>query len=115
MNAVIDEAGRMLFLMIAGHAYADFALQDPFHSGAKYPGNKTGIPWPVGLMCHALIHGGIVALATGFWLLGVAETAAHAAIDGGKGRGWYGQTTDQILHIVCKIAWTIIAISVALH
>lgn len=115
MIDVIDEAGRMLFLMMAGHAYADFALQTPFHSAAKYPGNDHRYPWAVALACHSLIHGGIVALVTGLWWLGVAETAAHAAIDGGKGRGWYGQVTDQVLHITCKIAWMIIALRVALH
>ena len=107
---MIDDVGRMMFLMMAGHAYADFALQSPHHSRAKYPGNETGIPWTVGLGCHGLIHGGIVALVTGSWLLGVAETVAHAGIDGLKSRGWYGQTTDQFLHFACKIAWMIIAL-----
>lgn len=113
--AMFDEAARMMFLMIAGHAYADFALQDRFHSAAKYPGNDTGYPWYVGLGCHSLIHGGIVALATGLWWLGVAETTAHALIDFGKGRGWWNATADQIAHIACKIAWTIVAILVALR
>lgn len=112
---MINEAGQMLFLMLAGHAYADFALQDPFHSSAKYPGNETGIPWHVGLGCHALIHGGIVALVTGQWLIGVAETGSHFAIDAFKGRGWFSATTDQILHIGCKLLWTMLALTVALR
>jgi hypothetical protein len=107
----MDEAARLLFLMIAGHAYADFGLQTPWHSAAKRPGNSTGIPWFVGLAMHSLIHGGIVALVTGLWWLGAAEALAHAGIDAGKGRGCYGAITDQILHFACKIIWVIIAIS----
>ncbi len=102
----------MLFLLLAGHAYADFALQTPHHSAAKCPGNKTGIPWQVGLGYHALIHGGIVALVTGYWWLGVAETIIHGTTDHIKWRRWIDPLTDQAIHIGCKIIWVIIAISV---
>jgi hypothetical protein len=108
---MIDEIGRLLFLMLAGHAYADFALQDPWHSAVKYPGNAHGYPWPVALACHGLIHGGLVALATGVWWIGALEAAAHAGIDYGKSRGWYGARADQLAHFVCKIIWMIIVIS----
>lgn len=109
----MNEAAQMLFLMMAGHAYADFALQDPWHSAVKYPGNAYNYPWPVALLCHSLIHGGIVALITGYWWLGVLETAAHGAIDWGKAKSWYGATADQLAHVACKIVW--VATAVALH
>lgn len=109
------EAGQLFFYMMAGHALADFALQSPHHSAAKRPGNTTGIPWPVGLGCHAMIHGGVVALATGLWPLGVAEAVAHATIDYGKGRRLYGPITDQLAHVFCKIVWMIIALRAVPH
>src|SRR5882757_1823110 len=107
---MIDHAGQMLFLMIAGHAFADFGLQDAYQSQAKRADfNPSG--WFHALLCHSLIHGGIVALVTGQWMIGVAETVAHAMIDYGKGRKWYGTTADQTMHIGYKIIWMIIAIS----
>lgn len=115
MNTVIDEAARLMFLMMAGHAFADFALQDPWHSAVKYPGNVHGYPWPVALACHGLIHGGIVAVITGVWWIGALEAVAHAGIDAGKARRWFGAITDQLLHIACKIAWTVIVIWGALR
>lgn len=99
-----------MFYMLAGHALADFALQTPRTSAAKYPGNRTGIPWQLGMAYHSLIHGACVGIATGHWLLGVAETIAHGSIDLAKGRGWYGNRADQALHIACKIIWMIIAV-----
>jgi hypothetical protein len=105
------DVGMMFFLMLAGHAYADFALQTPHHSSAKYPGNRTGVPWQVGMMCHGLIHGGIVALITGIWWLGALETVAHAGIDYAKSRRAFGPVADQLLHFGCKVIWLIVAIS----
>jgi hypothetical protein len=42
--------------------------------------------------------------------LGLFETVAHWVIDFGKSEGWYGFHLDQILHVVCKIAWAYIII-----
>lgn len=108
---MLDHICHLLFMMAAAHAYADFALQDPWHSGVKYPGNGAGYPWRVALACHGLIHGGLVALITGHWWIGVMETVAHTAIDYGKSRKCYGSTSDQLAHIVCKIIWIVIAIN----
>lgn len=102
---MIDHFCHLMFLMLAGHAYADFALQSPWHSAAKYPANDMAYPWYAALGCHALIHGGIVALITGSWILGVCETIGHAITDYLKGRGWYGSRTDQALHLLQKLVW----------
>jgi hypothetical protein len=109
---MIDEAGRLLFLMLAGHAFADFAIQTEYTSRAKRPGGSANVPWQMALLYHSLIHGGIVALVTGYWLLGVAETIAHMWLDYGKGREWISARTDQLAHIACKIVWAFIALYV---
>ena len=103
---------QMLFLMVAGHAYADFALQSGWHSSVKRPGNPHGYPWPVALACHSLIHGGIVALVTGMWWLGALESIVHGATDYIKGRGWIGAVTDQLIHLACKVLWCVLAMGV---
>lgn len=105
-----NHAAYMLFMMIAGHAFADFGIQSGETSRAKRAEyNPSG--WWHALACHSLIHGGSVALVTGMWQLGVAETAAHALIDYIKGRKLITTITDQALHIGCKIIWLIIAIN----
>lgn len=96
---------QTLFLLVAGHAVADFPLQGAEMAIAKRPGANPRIHWTMALGCHALIHGGAVALVTGLWWLGAAETAAHATIDGAKARGLFGMKTDQALHLLCKAAW----------
>jgi hypothetical protein len=111
---IVNEFGRLIFYMLAGHALADFALQSPWHSSCKYPDNVQQYPWYAGLGCHALIHGGLVGLITGYWLIGVAETIAHAGIDFMKGRGWIDSRTDQAMHFACKAWWATIAIGVTL-
>lgn len=95
-----------LFLsLVAVHAVCDFPLQGDFLSAAKRPGGRVGFPWPCALGVHGMIHGGGVALITGSWTLGLLEAAAHAAIDGAKCRGLFGNRIDGALHIACKAVW----------
>jgi hypothetical protein len=102
----------MLFWLIVGHAVADYPLQGDFLAKAKnHAAPLPGIPWIHGLLPHAAIHAGAVALATGSPLLGCAEFAAHALIDYGKSAGWYGAPgprsfhADQALHVASKVLW----------
>lgn len=100
----------MLFQMLVLHALCDFPLQGDYLAKAKNPcAPLPGTPWPIALAAHALIHGGAVMLVTGSLTLGIAETTAHAAIDIAKCRGAISYTTDQALHVACKIAWACIA------
>lgn len=104
-----DALAQLALLLAAAHAVCDFPLQGAEMATAKRPGGSTYIPWPAALGCHALIHGGAVALVTGIWWLGALEIAFHAAIDFGKCRNWYGFAVDQGLHFICKGAWALIA------
>jgi hypothetical protein len=108
---------QLIFLLIAAHALADFPLQGHEMATAKRPGGSRCIPWYMALGCHSLIHGFFVAaiagVLTGTWWLGPVETVSHAAIDGAKCRGWFGMKADQALHLACKLAWALIAWSVA--
>ena len=99
-----------LFYLLAAHALCDFPLQGDYLAKAKNPcAPLPGTPWTIALAAHALIHGGAVMLVTGSLLLGIAETIAHAAIDIAKCRGSISYTTDQALHVACKIAWAVLA------
>lgn len=96
----------MAFLLIAGHCLADFALQSDFLAQAKNKNTAIGkIFWKHALFAHSAIHGLVVALITGSWVLAVAETVCHAVIDFLKCENKISLNTDQILHYVCKAIW----------
>lgn len=97
------------FLLVAGHALADYPLQGQYLSDAKNRQRPMpGTPWWQALIAHALIHGGIVAILTGFWWLGLAEAVAHGVIDDMKCAGRIGFNIDQTLHLACKALWLLI-------
>jgi len=109
----------MFFYLLAGHALADFPLQGESMAACKCPKSQhpaaKAVPWYYWLSAHALVHGGVVAaiirfhgydpaVAVGF---GIAETLIHWVIDYGKCAKWFCIHTDQILHVACKAAWTL--------
>lgn len=102
----------MAIALIAGHALADYPLQGDFLSKAK---NRyapiPGVPFWQALGAHAAIHGAIVAFITGLWFLFFVEFVLHWVIDDAKCQGKISFNTDQALHLACKAAWLIIAIS----
>ena len=99
--------------LVVAHALCDYPLQGSFLARAKNRAMPVpDVPWYQAMGAHAVIHGGAVAFLTGFPLLGVLETAAHAFIDDRKCVGRIGFNTDQFLHLACKLLWTLIAWSV---
>jgi Protein of unknown function (DUF3307) len=107
---------EMFFRLLVGHAIADFPLQSEDIAKGK---NRHAIPksydpklhgplmavWPYYLTSHALIHGGMVYIATGSYIAGLCETTAHWIIDFFKCEKWYGVHADQAFHIACKVVW----------
>lgn len=103
----------ILFLLLAGHAAADYPLQGDFLArGKNHKAPIAGVPFYHCLVSHALIHGGMVYLVTQSLLLGILETIIHTAIDYGKCDGRYGLNVDQALHVACKIVWVILLFTV---
>ena len=103
------------FLLIAGHAIGDFAIQTDWvaynksrhakdHMSRETLGKIEKV-WPWVLSSHSLHHGMIVFLITQKIWLGIGETVVHWVTDYGKAEGWYGFNIDQVLHIVAKGAW----------
>ncbi len=106
-------AVAMLFLLLAGHALADYPLQGDFLAKAKNRAMPIpGVPFYQALGAHAMIHGGFVAVITGIWWLGLLEAVAHALIDDAKCTGKIGFNTDQALHVACKVVWTLVVLSI---
>lgn len=110
-------------LFLFAHFLADYPLQGDFMANAKNPNTPLGkVYWLYVLPAHAGIHAGFVFLITGIWWLFVLELVAHALIDYAKCvDSWrifnfnFEKTSeskamfiDQMLHLVCKIIWTIV-------
>ena len=130
---------ELLALLVLGHYLADYPLQNEFMARGKSRTNPIrGAPWYQILTAHAVLHGGMVALAVVLAALSgnpslfevalplaACETLVHWAIDDEKCRGKKLRGTcckeaderpflsafnrDQAGHLLCKIAWTVIA------
>lgn len=101
---------EMFMLLLFGHFLADYPLQGEFIAHTK---NRYGVagdcPWYQAMLAHVVIHGSIVWLITGAWVLGLAEAAAHAVIDDAKCARRISFNQDQALHIVLKLVWAAVA------
>lgn len=101
---------EILFLLLAGHALADFVLQSEAmsrgknrHSSIHRKGDENFPAWYYWLSAHALVHGGTVYVITGSFILALVESACHWAIDFTKCERKITVHTDQWLHIAAKL------------
>lgn len=108
----MDPFLALLFLLVVGHALADYPLQGEFLATAKDHKTQVGRQlWPWALSFHATIHGGMVFVITGVPLLGVVETALHALIDWAKTHNYINFNVDQWLHLLCKVVWAVLVLA----
>ena len=112
----------MFFFLLAGHALADYPLQNEAMATCKnrranLPLQKS-VPWYYWMAAHALIHGGTVGVIVRWWeyslnaaiLIGIMETVIHIFIDIGKCERLFGIAVDQALHIICKAVWCLLLV-----
>lgn len=107
----------LLFLLLFGHALADYPLQNKYMAAGKNPWrikehedvNKISYArkWYHRLTAHCAIHGGFVMIFTGYWQLGLVEFFAHGCVDLLKCRKLISADVDQGLHVLCKVLYTI--------
>lgn len=97
-----------LILLTLAHFVCDFVLQSDRMAKEKVPGSDLTLSWQWWLAAHASTHGLAVALITGYPILGVAETTAHAGIDWLKGRFRFALALDQSMHLACKALWVVL-------
>jgi hypothetical protein len=109
-----DAVLTLAFWLLVAHFVADYPLQGDTTAREKNRHSTTElqkhVPWFYWLTAHALMHGGAVALITGWLTLGAAETLAHWLIDFGKCERWYSIHADQALHLGCKVVWLLVAL-----
>lgn len=104
-----------IFLLIFGHALADFVLQPEAMGYGKNRNDKIHdneaslFPvWYYWLTAHSVVHGGMVFLVTNSLLLAVVEVLVHWATDFAKCENWISMHMDQAIHIGCKLAYALI-------
>lgn len=104
----------ILFALIVGHMLADFPLQGDYLAKAKARATEfPGVPWYYALFAHSMIHAGIVAIITGSMMCALLELALHACIDFAKNEGEFDFMQDQMAHLVCKVGWALITVTMA--
>lgn len=103
---------ELFFLLLIGHALADFAFQPPNIALGKnrnagpppgYDESVHGPRQPVWIMvmtAHTLIHGGFVLFFTGSYIFGLYQVLTHWIIDYLKCEKAFNVWVDQALHVV---------------
>lgn len=100
---------EIMFLFLITHALVDYPLQGDFLSRAKNPLIPiAGIDWYIPMSMHCLLHAGTVWLVSGNIYLGLTEFILHFTIDTSKCYKKISFKTDQYLHILCRILYTIL-------
>lgn len=115
----------LLFWLLVGHAFADFAFQhhtfargksrfnEPPGYDPKLHGPKQ-TSWPYYLTAHALVHAGMVGLITGSTIWAIFEFVAHWIIDFAKTSQWTGIHQDQFLHLLTKVLIVVVSWQIAM-
>ncbi len=109
------QAVQTFFLLICGHAFADFSLQTDFIATFKDPKKWEDLPkessirfptlWIYLMTAHTLQHGAIVFLITHSLPAALLEIVVHFASDYAKCRHWINFHVDQLIHVLSKVAW----------
>lgn len=110
MNDLAQQGPLALFAaFFVAHALADFPLHGDYlaRQKSRKQADSSG-DWIVALTAHCAIHAGGVWLVSGSLGFAAVELILHGLIDFGKGEKKYGLATDQILHLICKLAYAIL-------
>jgi len=109
----------VLYILLLGHALADFALQSDSMGRGKNrnrqienlpPGQTPTVVWPYWLSAHAGVHAAAVGIVTHSVELSMIEFVAHWLIDFNKCENRLTVHEDQALHVACKIVYAMIFI-----
>ena len=104
IHSVMYDSIVLFCVFILAHVVADYPGQDGFLT--RFNSHKSfygKVFWFHTLTSHSFIHGLLVGLITGSFILGVCEFVSHWFIDLGRGERVYSLGIDQLLHVGFKI------------
>lgn len=98
-----------LFYLLSAHFLCDYPLQGDFIGKFKNRNipREFEIPWWHLMIAHSFIHAGAVLLITGNIYFTLFELFAHFIIDVLKCEGYTDINIDQLLHLICKVLYSI--------
>ena len=96
----------LFWWLILGHLVCDYPLQTDFIAKFKArTASLAAVPWYYVMAGHVGTHAAAVGLLTGSPLLAFLEFIVHFVIDWTKCEGRTNIHVDQLLHVLCKVAW----------
>lgn len=106
MSAILPSLW-LLALMVLAHFACDYQFQssDVAVGKGKFAGGLNGVDWYYWMASHAAVHALAVCLITRNPLATLGEFVLHFAVDWGKCKRYFGLHVDQLLHVLCKVAW----------
>ena len=104
--------------MIGAHFLGDYPWQAGPIGVEKNLNSKSElqkqVPWGYWLTAHAYLHGILVSLVSvyfgGPWWIGIFEFLIHWFVDYYKCKYNNSILSDQAIHIICKLIWSIFII-----
>jgi hypothetical protein len=104
-----------LFLLLGGHFFGDFVLQNELMAQKKNPFKKCkgkGVmfmpPWYYWMIAHCFVHAMIVYFITQSLNFATAEFILHGLTDLLKCNKKINLHQDQIIHLICKCLYIIL-------
>ena len=112
MNHIIQQGPLALFAaFVVMHALADFPLQGDYLARQKSRRlADSRSDWLTALTAHCVIHAGGVWLVSGSLAFAAVELGLHGLIDLGRSEDKFGIVADQFLHLICKLAYTLLLV-----
>ncbi len=107
---MIENLNEVFIVLLMCHFIGDFVLQSDRMAVEKCPGKDSTLNWSWWLTGHASTHALLVYLVTWNIAACVSEFFCHFAIDFMKCRYKFRLSSDQLLHIICKMIWVYIII-----
>jgi hypothetical protein len=102
---MFNSPAALFLALLVWHLIADFLFQSRAIADGKRERGMSGIAI---LTLHGFVHGVGTSLILGSFWVAILETVAHATVDWGKCRGYYGLLTDQCIHVFCLGCWLVL-------
>lgn len=107
----MDNFITLFLTLVFCHFLADYSLQTEYMAISKNRWREgASKDWFWALFSHSSVHALVVYAITHSMCLAVLELVLHFIIDDRRCKNDYSYSTDQLLHISCKLVYALILI-----